>query len=174
MSVSKTPASALPRAFLERLGAVEGDQSPPATKLDHALHLAGQGFHVFPCTEWVGNRLVEDWYKEATTNADKIAAWWSKWPMADIAAVPAKSGHFVIVVRQLRHPEMVDGWEAWSALQEEFGDLPYGFEFDRPEVDFQMWFEGEARTSRDHLGKGINVYGIGSYVFLPPSLTHNL
>jgi len=55
------------------------------TKLDHALHLADQGFFVFPLAP--GKKappLIDDFPTRATRAVGQIADWWAKWPQANI------------------------------------------------------------------------------------------
>jgi hypothetical protein len=52
-----------------------------------ALELAAAGWPVFPC-KWAGPRakspITNHGHLEATTDPDKIKAWWGKWPHAMI------------------------------------------------------------------------------------------
>jgi hypothetical protein len=54
-----------------------------------ALELAAAGWEVFPC-KWTGPAakapLTVNGHHDATTNPDKIKAWWGKWPKAMIGA----------------------------------------------------------------------------------------
>lgn len=55
------------------------------TKLEHALALAADGFHVFPLTP--GQKappLIANFPTNATRSRHVIAGWWGQWPDANI------------------------------------------------------------------------------------------
>jgi Bifunctional DNA primase/polymerase, N-terminal len=87
----------LPIELARLIGAAEDSEARPIGKLDWALRWAKQGLHVFPCEHFTGIPLVSNWYRAAATQKATIAEWWSENPTADPAAVPDKSGHYVIL-----------------------------------------------------------------------------
>src|SRR5437763_12868326 len=169
-------AEPLNRELARRLGVwIAGEPAPkPLTMLDHALHWARAGVHVFPGEPHLGRSWVKHWRAEATVNPETIKSWWAQpeddghdWYHADIGAVPEKSGHFVLTA----HAEQ-GGLVALAELEEEFdGFAGAAFDYcDRWGSRF-VWFKGEAVTSHNELGHGVHVLGPGHFVFMPPSLT---
>ena len=139
----------------------------PVSQIGWALHWQKKGLVLFPCSEFLGDPLISNWYAPAnrggaTNDEAGIIAWWAQWPGADIAAVPHKSGHFVII-----------------AIKEEGGDESLGerelpppeFEHWAPWGEHHLWFKapGTVQTSHHRLGQGLHVMGAGSYVYLPNS-----
>jgi len=109
--------------------------------------------------------------KEATTNEAQIAAWWQKWPDANIGGrmggaartfavdVDPKSGGDV----SLSDLIMAHGDEWLNTLHVETGSLGSHFFFTYPEGV-------ELRNSASTLAPGIDTRAEGGYVVLPPSL----
>ena len=59
----------------------------PAVAVDFlaaALEYAALGLRVFPCLPRDKRPAVAHGFKEATTDADQIRAWWTRWPDANI------------------------------------------------------------------------------------------
>jgi hypothetical protein len=145
-------------------GFMEFVNSPPElTKLDAALDWAAKGLSIFPIEEWLGLPLVDNWYSAASTDTAKIVGWWSEDFDADIAAVPDKSGHFVIMAIPEEGADIEE-------LEAKFGELVPEHTIHCRLGATQYWFKGAAKTSHGAIGPGIHVLGRGQYVYLPPSL----
>ncbi len=106
---------------------------------------------------------------DATTDPDRIRAWWAMWPEANIGlATGAVSGLFVLDV-----DEATGGWDTLNALQARHGHLP-----DTPAVitgslGVHLYFRhpgGRVPNSVGKLGPGLDVRGDGGFVVAPPSL----
>jgi hypothetical protein len=54
--------------------------------IDIALALAAHGVRVYPIS-YCGVPLTRGGAKDATTNTDKIRAWWAMWPSARTGVV---------------------------------------------------------------------------------------
>jgi hypothetical protein len=72
-----------------------------STLRDAALAYAHRGFHVFPLAPRAKEPLLSEreggsGFKDATTNRDRIAAWWSLEPDANIGLHPGPSGLCVL------------------------------------------------------------------------------
>jgi hypothetical protein len=73
--------------------------SQPVSQMDWALHWQAKGLVLFPCTKFLGDPLLPNWYAPANkfgtggaTNGEaSVISWWTQWPDADIAAIPYKS-----------------------------------------------------------------------------------
>jgi hypothetical protein len=102
-----------------------------------------------------GDPLIPDWYNEpgktntggASNKLDMVISWWSRWRNADIAAVPHKSDHFVIVAI-----ESEGGYEGLEALRPELPKLD--FQHSAPWGEWHLWFKTKApvQTSHHRLG----------------------
>lgn len=60
--------------------------------LDAALAYAARGWHVFPCAPEAKHPITERGYKDATTDPEKIKAWWTQNPNANIGLNLEASG----------------------------------------------------------------------------------
>ena len=152
-------------ALAERLGMTTFDlNSEPTTPLDWALEWASRGIHVFPCKRFLGPPLVDRWHRAASTDASTITEWWTNWPTADIAGVPDRSGHFVLlaIADQGGITPLLD-------LEDEYGGLSEDFRYENLWNDEHMWIKGSAVTSHGKLGRGLHVLGRGHFVYLPAS-----
>lgn len=158
-------APVLPPELAKRIGMQTAEKAPePLLMLDWALRWATRDLHVFPCQRFLGIPLVAKWYAAATDDAARIVEWWSEWPEADIAGVPDKSGHFVIVASG------EEGAESLADIEAEYGVLPTSFRyFNRSGDSEHLWLKGSAVTSHHRLGRGLRVLGGGHYVYLPAS-----
>lgn len=139
-------------------------QAEPWTPMDHALRWAKRKLYVFPCERFLGTPLVGEWPTKASMDRDQIITWWAQVPDADIAAVPHKSGHFVVVATAAE-----DGPASLAEFEEEHGPLPAEFRYENYWGDEHAWIKGEAVTSHHRLGRGLHVLGAGHFVYLPPS-----
>lgn len=160
-------------------------QAPPSQRnLNAALAYASRGLPVFPlhdpteggcscgspdCSSPGKHPRTVDGVKAATTDAEQLAAWWSKWPRANIGLATGE-----LVVFDL------DGAEAIEAFRDLFRDHDArddafttivttgsgGLHF------YYRLSEGSepVRNSASRIGPGIDVRGEGGYVLAPPSL----
>ena len=131
------------------------------TMLDHALDYIGRGLHVFPCDQFLGLPQLDNWYAGACTKPEKVVQWWSADPSADVAAVPEKSGHYVIVVTG------DTGRESLHRFEMEHGVLKPAFRYANLWNCQHLWFLGNAYSARIDLG--LHLIGAGRYVYLSPS-----
>ncbi len=148
--------------------------------LQAALHYGEIGYPVFPVLKIDGQKkpLVK-WRKgkdhaanltqrRATTDADTILAFWTRWPLAMIGMpTGARSG---LIVVDVDRKNGVDGLETLRAR----GINP--FESCNTVVltpsggyHFYYKYDGRTRNSAGTLGPGVDVRAEGGYVILPPS-----
>ena len=156
------------------------------THLQIARQNAKQGLKVFPvygfasghCVCPQGNQCkcpgkhprTSHGVHDATTDAEKVRAWWKQWPHANIGIATGKdSGIFVLDI-----DKRSGGIELMKKLEEELGALPetvraetggggYHLIFEYP--DFKVKKDSAGKT----FGKGIDVLGEGAYFVAPPS-----
>jgi hypothetical protein len=149
-----------------RLGVIApGIEEPePTTPMDYALLSARRGWFIFPAERFLGLPLVPKWHSVATIVTSTIVEWWSQWPEADIAGVPDRSRHFVIVAVREQGGDI-----ALMDLEDELGELPAEFRYVNRWGDEHLWLRGSAMTSHHKIGRGLHVLGAGHYVYLPDS-----
>ncbi len=107
------------------------------TKLEWALDHAEKGIRVFPvhgirngrctcggadCAHPSKHPRIRGWQTEATTDGEKIRAWWNKWPDANIGGLTGLEGGFVALDIDPRN----DGSRSLECAIEKFGKLPDG------------------------------------------------
>lgn len=136
-----------------------------------ATRLASAGAPVFPCVPGGKRPLVEHGFHEATTDSRQVAAWWRRWPAANIGLpTGSTSGVDVVDVDQkpdgsgfaafdrARRAGLVPGWLALvrtpsGGMHAYFPALTH-----RPQSSWQV-----ARARVDFRGDG-------GYVIVPPSM----
>jgi hypothetical protein len=100
---------------------------------------------------------------QATTDPQRIAAWWKRWPNANVGIA---TGDLVVI--DIDGP---DGARALDELQTEHGPLPVTRAV-RTGRGLHLYFavHGHAiANSAGRLGPGIDVRGRGGYIVAPPS-----
>ena len=151
----------------ERLGSVP-------TLLKAALSYAKRGIPVFPCEPGGKRPLTYNGFWDATTDARRIEAWWSRWPSANVG-VPTgqKSGLLVLDIDQRG-----GGPGSLAVLERENGSLPRTARSRTGGGGVHVFFRypmgEEVRNSAGWLGPGLDVRGEGGYVVVPPSRTQSV
>jgi len=145
-----------------------------------ALDLAARGLPVFPLHDPTSGRCscgradcgspgkhprTPHGVKDASTDPERVRAWWKSWPTANIGV---STEHLLVLDRDDRH----GGVETLARHVAEHGSLP-----ETPEVRTggggHFYFaapRGGVRCSAGALGAGLDVRGVGGYVVAPPSL----
>ena len=150
--------------------AILGNKAPharhanPETQLDWALHWGSKGLMIFPCERFTGEPLIPHWYRDATDKSERLIEWFSQWQTADIAAIPEKSGHYVLAV-------IADqgGHESLHRLREFHGDPPAEHITRDKWRNTFWWMNGTARTAHHRPYHGLHILGLGARVYLPDS-----
>jgi putative DNA primase/helicase len=161
-----------------------GADTVVAAGVEIALAYAARGWAIFPvhsltngvCTcgrdecESAGKHpRTKTGLKEATTDAEQIREWWSRWPGANVGlATGAVSGLLVLDVD-------VDsgGEESATTLEAEHRHLPATVTALTGGGGRHLLFRHpgeEVRNSAGRLGPGLDTRGDGGYVVAPPSL----
>lgn len=149
----------------ELFGSVAGLPLPEA-----AARFAASGVPAFPCVPGGKRPLVEHGFHDASTDAGQVAAWWRRWPGANIG-VPTGQASGVEVVDvdrkaagsgfaafdRARRAGLVAGWLA--LVRTPSGGMHAYFPADaaRPQPSWQ--------AARAH----VDFRGAGGYVVVPPS-----
>ena len=162
-----------------------------ASLVDAALEYATQSIRVFPCW-WVKDdgtcacgkpncadtgkhpigKLARHGHSDATTDEPTIRKWWTKYPDANIGAVPGptycvfevdpwKGEHKTLAALEGKHGPLPDTLVIASGVHSVHGEQMRGHHF---------WFKA---AGGDGLTKttisGIELKGDGGYVLMPPS-----
>src|SRR5215211_1814212 len=73
-----------------------------------AQSYAAKGIAVFPCR---GKQpLTERGFKDASADPEQVAAWWSRYPTANIAMPTGEVSGMVVVEKDQDTPEALDIW----------------------------------------------------------------
>jgi putative DNA primase/helicase len=90
----------------------------PADVLQAALDYARRGWHVLPCDATSKQPLTTHGFYDASTDQEKIRAWWKQWPRAMIGVrTGPESGIWVLDV------DVPDGHASLGLLESEHGEL---------------------------------------------------
>jgi Bifunctional DNA primase/polymerase, N-terminal/Primase C terminal 1 (PriCT-1) len=134
----------------------------------HALKLAGKGLKLFPCQPRGKAPCTQHGVLDATSDPERVTAWWSAIPTANIGiATGSASGFFVVDI------DSIDAEAELRRLENEHGALPASVESITPRGR-HIYFRMPAVAVRNSAGKiapGIDVRGDGGYVLAPPSMT---
>jgi hypothetical protein len=126
-----------------------------------ALAYAAKGIPVFPCRD--KKPLIKHGFKDASTDADQIRAWWSQWPNALIAMPTGKASGFDVL--DLDSKKGKNGFAhipQWERLTPIIAMTPSG--------GAHLYFKADGVTcSVDKIAPGIDTRGEGGYVVIPPS-----
>lgn len=135
------------------------------TLLEQALAYAASGLSVFPCVPGSKRPACAHGVKDATTDPERIRAWWTDSPNSNIGADPSSIGCFVVDT----DPPLGD--QELFALELSEGSLPPTLTFKSPRGGKHYWFKGGIGNSTSRLGLNIDTRGAGGYVLMPPSQT---
>lgn len=143
-----------------------------------ALAYAAKGWHVFPCFEpgaadpslcacgrdcgknKAKHPRTKNGLLDATTDADKIRAWWEKWPRANVAVRTGKeSGIIVLDVDGELGRQSIKGLNLPVTATVLTG-RGFHYYFKHP---------GGHVTTKTGLFPGVDIRGDGGYVLAPPS-----
>ena len=127
-----------------------------------ALRYAGLGLAVFPCGH-DKRPLTENGFKDASTDAEKIRAWWSAHPHAMIGMPTGPASGIDVLDIDVKN---VDGFAAlpgWSDMSPVVVRTPSG--------GAHVWLksDGTIRNSAGKIAPGVDTRGEGGYVIVPPS-----
>lgn len=164
----------------------------PGSMLDYALAYAAIGWPVFPvnwvdqetnaatgeivsrcsCGDAACDRIgkhprTDHGLKDATTSPESIAAWWGRWPVANIAVATGTPCWVLdIDCKNGKRGDLV-----LEALERERGMLPATLQARSQSGGRHYFFRGQAgvANSTDRLGPGVDVRGAGGYIIVEPS-----
>ncbi|UOF79581.1 replicative helicase [Caudoviricetes sp.] len=133
-----------------------------------ALYYASLGWPVFPLAPREKMPLYSkanggQGLKDATTDADRISAWWTAHPTANIGLATGGAAKLFVVD--------VDGEDGEASLMR-YGALPVVPE-SRTGKGRHLLFTYDARNTAGKLGPKIDTRGDGGYIVAPPSVHPN-
>jgi hypothetical protein len=135
------------------------------------LWYAEKSIPVFPCKPGRKEPLTSNGHFDATTDPERIRAWWSRWPDANIAMPTGKRSGWVVVDVDPEH----GGYDSLAELHERGYELPLTATIKTGGGGVHHYLrcpEGvEIRNSAGKLGPGLDIRGEGGYVIVPPSVT---
>lgn len=158
--------------------------------LHAALDYARRGWPVFPCNARDKTPLLKadrdaagkaikgtGGVKQATTDVEKVAAWWQRWPNAMIGVAMGENGLFALDFDPRTDEASGEEWtlERLKAdLEEQIGTaLPTSLAVRTPSGGVHIYLsqpaEGAAIRNRGNLPRHVDVRGTGGYVIAPPS-----
>lgn len=137
---------------------------------DAAVAYARAGLSVFPCVPGEKRPLTEHGFTDASTDPVRVAAWWRRWPQANVGLASGLPGGFDVLdidvhpggsgfpaLRRARQAGLADGWAV--LVRSPSGGVHLYFPVD-PEREQRSW-----AIPRAH----VDFRGAGGYVIAPPS-----
>lgn len=142
----------------------------PALSLHCAAQLYAQAY-CWPVFPLAGKRpLTVHGFKEATRDLKQIAAWWQRWPQANIGVPTGKGTDLVVVDVDVRH----DGFASLARWQLAHGPLPATRIARTGSGGLHLYYRyprtGRVANTTNVAGfSGIDLRGEGGYIVVPPS-----
>lgn len=171
MSAEKASAPALTGATQgddrntgEMMGPKEASVNP---LLSAALEYAARGWPVFPCVERGKEPATAHGFKDATTDARTIRAWWKARPLANVGIATGARSFDVLDVDGL------EGESSLAALLALHGPLPRTTEVQTGRGRQLLFAPSGFPSKAAVLGSGLDTRGAGGYVIAPPSIHPN-
>ena len=135
-----------------------------------AQDLANAGVPVFPCQIGGKRPLTRHGFRDASTNAVQVSAWWRRYPEANIG-VPTGAVSGVAVVDVDVH-DAVNGYDALA--EADHAGLLKGWELAvrTPSGGLHLYFPADlsgGQRSWQAARAGLDFRGEGGYVIVPPS-----
>lgn len=107
--------------------------------------------------------------KDATTDTEIVAKWWTKWPDANIGIATGTTSGLLVLDVDPRH----GGDDSLDALVDQHGPLPDTVGSMTGGGGWHTYFEYTGaepiRNSAGKLGPGLDIKSVGGYVVAPPS-----
>lgn len=132
------------------------------TRAARALGLAIDGFRVIPLKPNGKWPLTPHGVKDASADCGVIAAWWERWPNANVGVATGR-GWFVVDIDMRAS---VDGEATWAGVQRVYGEAPMTRVVMTPSGGRHLYFATDTKVpcSVGKLGQGIDIKGDGGYV----------
>ena len=145
------------------------------TLKEWALEYAGMGLAVFPLRARNKTPATKNGCKDATTDQKQIAAWWNRWPDANIGiATGSVSGGLVVIDLDRDEEKGRDGYEILQEWQRQHGQLPDTCQSITGRGGYHLLYRDTAEhRNAQALFEGVDIRGEGGYIVAPPSIHPN-
>ena len=140
---------------------IEAIDAAPPRLLDAALYYASLGWPVFPLKPRTKVPATRNGFKDATTDADRVRAWWHRHPDANIG-LPTGCAFDVIDV------DLPHGWQSLIQLLDVNDEIHGRVSTSSGGVHFYIR-ANPARGNGTRIMPGVDYRGNGGYVVAPPS-----
>jgi hypothetical protein len=141
--------------------------SDPNPLLTAALRLAARSWPVFPCVPGQKRPLTRHGLHDATTDPDRIRAWWRRYPAANLA-VPTGTGTADVLDVDVRADGT--GYPAFNQLKRAGLLTGYGRVIATPSGGLHAYFFGTGQPSSRLPAHHLDLKAAGGYVLVPPSV----
>jgi hypothetical protein len=136
-------------------------------RLEAAQRYATHGWPVFPCAPGEKVPVTRRGFLDASTDHERIAAWWKSDPDRNVAIATGAPGPDVVDVDQ--HGEAGNGFAAWNrARRAGLVSRPQGI-VRTPSGGMHAYFAGTDQRSGKITGQHLDFRARGGYVVAPPS-----
>ena len=139
------------------------------SKRDAALSYAARGWAVFPLKVGAKTPATPHGFKDATTDAGKISAWWDENPGYNVGISTGASGLLVVDLDEdsAKDKHGIDTLAQW---EDAHGKLPFTVGCATPRGGRHLYFAtDEAYKSSTDIYPAIDIRALGGYVVAPPS-----
>ena len=137
---------------------------------DAAARFAAVGLPVFPCVPGEKRPLVRRGFRDASTDAQQVAAWWSRWPSANIG-IPTGAVSGVEVVDVDVHPTGT-GFPAFREAHRQGHAAGWAALVRTPSGGLHAYYPvnpDRAQSSWQAARAHVDFRGDGGYIIAPPS-----
>lgn len=146
--------------------ASESPTTATSSILAAAVAYAKAGIPVFPCRPGGKEPLTGNGFHSATTDPERIALWWRRWPEANVAMPTGMPTFDVLDVDQRSSG---NGWDTFHEMRR-LGLLVGAVRLVRtPSGGLHCYFPGTTQRSSTLTNMHIDFKATGGYVLLPPS-----
>lgn len=140
-----------------------------------AIDYIKRGLAVFPLEEKGKRPKTRNGFKDATTDAAQVKAWWQQWPNANIGIATGKrSGGIFVIDLDIDEDKGIDGYHTLEDWQRENGKFPETWTAITGRGGYHLYFHSNSEVkNRAGIIDGVDVRGDGGYVVAPPSIHSN-
>ena len=140
------------------------------SKEEHIKYYILGGMKIFPCRSNEKAPLITGWQEKASSSKEVVAAWWDKFPDANIGLLTGKKANLVVVDVDVK--KGARGMESLKQLQDECGKLDTRM-VHTPSGGLHYYFsypQGvDTLKNRANLMPGIDIRADGGLVIAPGS-----
>jgi hypothetical protein len=139
---------------------------PPLRLGEAAAVYAAAGLAVFPCLPGGKPPLSEHGFTDASSAPDQVAAWWARWPRANIG-LPTAGGGFDVLDVDIR-----PSGSGFTALGRRAAPGGWAYQVRTPSGGRHLYFPAHPETPQPSWtlpGVHLDFRGTGGYVIVPPS-----